>query len=258
MVINGRKIAEGIIAELKKRPAPKKFLGAVLVQGDPASASFVAQKEKTARILGIDFRIAGCLPDASERELVDAIRAFADDGACGGIVLQLPLPARIDRDAIIAVIPFEKDVDNLRSGDLVLSPAAGVVGELMKNLKLEIKNYRIAVVGTGFLVGQPIAKWLKGKVKELITLDIGDDLGKIKSADVVVLGTGKAGLVNSVQLKNDALIVDFGYSRSADGVLRGDFDSQGSGDITYTPTPGGTGPILVAKLFENFYQLNER
>lgn len=257
-IIDGKKIAEGLLAELKKRPAPKKFLAAVLVGSDPASASFVAQKEKIARILGIDFRVTECLPDVSERELVDAIRAFVDDRACGGIVLQLPLPTHLDRAQVIAAIPLEKDVDALRGGDLVLPPAVGAVQEILK-----IENLTVAVVGMGFLVGQPIAKWLKGKSKELIALDIGDDLARLKDADVVILGTGKAGLVKPEMLKNDVLVVDFGYSRDESGNLRGDFDSSHqslvmSQELAFTPTPGGTGPILVAKLFENFYTLNAK
>lgn len=266
-IIDGKKIAEGIIAELKKRPAPRKFLAALMVGSDPATESFVRQKEKIAKELGVDFRITRCVPDIAERELVDEIRKYADDEQCGGIILQLPLPAHLDRAQVIAAIPPEKDVDALRGEGPLTPPAAGVVQEILRIENCKIENCRVAVVGMGFLVGRPIARWFKQSVRsqelaEVMTLDIGDDLGKIKDADVVVLGAGKAGFVKPAMLKSGALVIDFGYSRNASGALLGDFDAsqptnQSTNElINYTPTPGGTGPLLVAKLFENFYQLN--
>ncbi|MDP3974979.1 MAG: bifunctional 5,10-methylenetetrahydrofolate dehydrogenase/5,10-methenyltetrahydrofolate cyclohydrolase [Candidatus Jorgensenbacteria bacterium] len=262
MVIDGKKIAAGILAELKKRPVPRKFLATVLVSGDAASVSFVKQKERVAKKLGVDFRVARFPADIFEAALRKEIEKLAEDDACGGIILQLPLPEHMNREEIIKAILVEKDVDALHS-DLVLSPAVGVVEEILLTTHYSLPTKTVAVAGFGFLVGQPVAKWLGGKVKELIALDIGDDLAQLKDADVVILGVGKACLVKPEMLKNDALVIDFGYSRGADSVLCGDFDPSSlrptpyiPHPISYTPTPGGTGPILVAKLFENFYALN--
>lgn len=256
MVIDGKKIGGGILTRLKAKPVPQKFLAAIVVGNDLVTASFIKQKERVAKELGVDFRVAQCLPDITERELVDTIRKCADDEKCGGIILQLPLPAHIDRAQVIAAIPPEKDVDVLRGEGPLTPPAVGVVEEIFKVTSYQLSVATVAVVGMGFLVGQPIAKWLKGKVKEVLTLDVGDNIGKIKNADVIILGAGKTGLVRAAQLKNDALVVDFGYSRGSDSTLHGDFDPQGAEHVTYTPTPGGTGPILVVKLFENFLELN--
>lgn len=255
MTIDGKAIAAAVIAKLKERSAPKKFLAAILVDDDAASASFVGQKEKVARELGIDFRTARFPSNVGQATLVAEMEKLARDENCGGIVLQLPLPSHIDRDAVVAALPKEKDVDDLRDGNLVSSPAVGAAQEILKIENRKIENCRVAIVGMGFLVGRPIAEWLKGKAGELVTLDIGDDLAKIKNADVVILGVGKAGLVRSEMLKEGALVMDFGYSRGDEGTLHGDLNPQGAARVTYTPTPGGTGPILVAKLFENFYLL---
>lgn len=263
MVIDGRKIANELITRLKESSAPKKFLTAVMVGGDAASASFVKQKERTARELGVDFRIQELEGDIAKDVLIKKLKGLGENENCGGIILQLPLPAHINREFVIEAIPIEKDVDALRGGDLALSPAVGVVEEVFKITNYQLPITTAAIVGLGFLVGKPIAAWLKDKVSELITLDLGDDLARLKDADVVILGTGKAGLVKPEMLKGGALIIDFGYSRGPDGKLHGDFDSSYklsviSPELAYTPTPGGTGPILVAKLFENFYQLNQR
>lgn len=266
MVIDGEKIAEKIIARLRKRPVPGKFLAAVLVGNDAASASFVRQKERVAKELGVDFRMKKLEADVAESAPIKTLKELGANEDCGGIILQLPLPARLNRGRIIAAIPSGKDVDALH-GKLVLPPAAGVVEEILtaNNYRLTTVS-RVAVVGMGFLVGKPIAKWLKGKVRALITLDIGDDLARLKEADVVILGVGKANLIEPTMLKRSALVIDFGYSRKqmADGKARmaGDFDTSLSVDgyklLAYTPVPGGTGPILVAKLFENFYLLNTK
>lgn len=263
MMIDGRKIANELIARLKESPAPKKFLAAVIVGGDAASVSFINQKEKVAKELGVDFRIEKHGADVTENALIGTLANLGEDKDCGGIILQLPLPAHMNRESVIEAIPIEKDVDVLRGGDLVLSPAIGVVEEILKIKNYQLKTARAAVVGLGFLVGKPIVAWLAGKVKQLIALDIGDDLARLKDADVVVLGTGKAGLVKPEMLKDGALVIDFGYSRAPDGELHGDFDStnlinQPTNQLTYTPTPGGTGPILVAKLFENFYRVERQ
>lgn len=272
MVIDGRAVAAGILVRLKAKPKLSRFLAAVLVGEDSASVSFLKQKEKVARELGVDFRVLNLPADVSQASVQAKIEKLARDGKCGGIILQLPLPAHINCERVITAIPEEKDVDAL-CGNLVPAPAVGVVEEILRteNYKprrqgvgaptetSELTTARVAIVGLGFLVGRPIAKWFEGKAKELITLGIGDDLARLNDADIVILGVGKAGLVGPAMLKHSALVIDFGYSRGADGALRGDFDSSSlvvsRTSLAYTPVPGGTGPILVAKLFENFYTL---
>ena len=114
------------------------------------------------------------------------------------------------------------------------------------------------IVGSGFLVGRPIADYLHMRSAYVIVLDKGDDLSTIKSADVVVLGAGVPNLVNQKMIKDGALVIDFGCSL-VDGKLCGDFDARRyDPKVWYTPTPGGTGPILVAKLFENFFEINKK
>lgn len=254
MIIDGKKIAERIIAELKRLPKPKKFLAAVLVGDDPISISFLKQKEKIAGELGIGFKLHKFPAEIGEVELRDKISAISADVSCSGLILQLPLPAHIKKENVISVILPEKDVDALH-GNLVLPPVVGVILEILGMVNKELGIMKVAVVGLGFLVGKPISEWLKGKCEELILLDIGDNLGVLKNADLVISGAGKAGLVKPEMLKEDALVIDFGYSIE-DEKIRGDFEPPADDTvIMYTPTPGGTGPILVAKLFENFYTL---
>ena len=267
-VIDGKKIADETLARLKSQPKPKKFLAAVLVGEDPASVSFLKQKEKTAKELGVDFRLYEFPIKITNDELRRKVREIAEHKTCGGVIVQLPLLEYLNKHYILNVIPREKDVDVLgeralgafyTGRNLVLPPAVGTVEEILKSLAVRREMFGFAVVGAGFLVGRAIATRLLGKVRELFVLDKGSDFKVLKEVDIVISGAGEAGLINASMLKPGALVIDFGYDRG-----RGDFDSTHiqhptsniESRITYTPTPGGTGPILVAELFENFYKLN--
>ncbi|MEK7543126.1 MAG: bifunctional 5,10-methylenetetrahydrofolate dehydrogenase/5,10-methenyltetrahydrofolate cyclohydrolase [Patescibacteria group bacterium] len=275
MIIDGKKIAQEIIEKLKNLPCPKKYLVAILVGENPASISFLKQKEKVADELGVKFKLTDLPEGAAENTIIKTISNLEHDNKCGGIIVQLPLPSHLNREKIISAIPKEKDVDVLNGGD-VLPPAVGVVIKIIENYlpaeasaqagKLKIENCNVAVVGLGALVGKPISEWLKDKTKELILINEGDDVSVIKNADIVISGVGKPNLITPEMLKENALVIDFGYSMK-DGKLSGDFDSSLLTPIrqladqvpsAYTPTPGGTGPVLVAQLFENFYRLNAK
>jgi len=262
MVIDGKRIAQGIIEGLREQKKPKEYLAAILVGENPASISFLKQKEKIADELGVKFKLTDLPEGAAENTIIKTISNLEHDNECGGIIIQLPLPSHLSREKIISAIPKRKDIDALNSGD-VLPPAVGVVEKILLALPTQAgTNYSlptsaVAVVGLGALVGKPISKWLSDKAKELILVDEKDDISVIKNADIVIVGVGKPGLITPEMLKENALVIDFGYSMK-DGKLSGDFTPPNHDSlfmIHYSPVPGGTGPILVAQLFENFYKL---
>jgi len=264
--IDGKKIAENILSELEKHPVPKKFLAVFLVGSDAASKSFIAQKERVAKRLGVDFRVYAYEETITNDVLRERIHQVVDASKCGGALIQLPLPPHLNGAYVANAISEKKDVDILSDRargafyakrSTVFPPAVGaflaVMGAVGKKLE---DTSSVAVVGQGFLVGRPISVYCMGQVPRVLAFDKGDDLSVLKGSDVVVLGTGEKGLIKGSMVADGALVVDFGYGVGSDGVVGGDFDPRGGGDgIVYTPTPGGTGPILVAKLFENFYQL---
>ncbi|HXF44117.1 MAG TPA: bifunctional 5,10-methylenetetrahydrofolate dehydrogenase/5,10-methenyltetrahydrofolate cyclohydrolase [Candidatus Paceibacterota bacterium] len=259
MVIDGRKIAERLVGELKARPKPGKYLAAFLVGENPESGSFLKRKEATARDLGVDFRTIK-IP-ADETLLRGEIAKAATDPDCGGILLQLPLPANMGRRELVDIIPPDKDVDNLTGRAAVLPPAVLALKSIINDIGFNLASARVAVVGLGFLVGGPISRWLKDKCAELHLLDTRNDLEILKEMDLVISGVGQAHLISPAMLKNGSTVIDFGYDVK-NGKIYGDFDDSEirnskleTRNLTYTPTPGGTGPILVAKLFENFYNL---
>jgi len=283
IIIDGKQISAEIVAELKQLPKPNKTLAAVFVGASEASESFLRQKSKLAAELGVDFTICRFSEDVSEDELKDEIKKIGDDEKTGGMIIQLPLPSKFNRENILSALNPKKDVDGLRARDLnqdqieklALSdktkPLAVRTAEtILDKIGFDIKDKIVAVVGRGLLVGKPIIQWLKGKCRELIVVDSKGDITRIRKADLVITGVGKAGLIKPEMLKDGAGVIDFGYSRCEKSEpntndakkksICGDFDDSslvnGHSSLSfYTPTPGGTGPILVAELFRNFYEL---
>lgn len=282
IVVDGKKIAEEILDGLRKLPKPQKYLAGVIIGEDPASESFQSLKKRVAESLGLDYRIYHLDEKLSQDKLREEVGKLANHKTCGGILVQLPLPPGINRHYVINAIPRDKDVDVLgeraigafyNNRNKITPPAVAVVEEIFKRLEINPKEKRIAVVGPGFLIGRPIALWLTHKALEVDVLRRGSSYETLKLADIVISGVGQAGLIKPDMLKAGAGVIDFGYSPAQkdadqtqiDGEMKlvGDFDPSplSSKDYVldlnfYTPTPGGTGPILVAKLMENFYKLN--
>ncbi len=274
MVIDGKKIASEIVERLKAQPKPAQFLAAIQVGDDPATASFIALKEKVAKQLGVDFRVYKFRGDVTGDDLRKEFGKIAANKTCGGVMVELPLPESLNWYYALNAIPPEKDVDVLGERALgafyvgrsrVLPPAVGAVEEILKtfpgedssaNATLGFEKYlaskAVAIVGVGLLIGRPIANWAMRRAKETILLRSTSGLSILNKADIIITGAGKAGLIHQEMLKENATVIDFGYDGG-----QGDFDATGVfRELAHTPTPGGTGPILVAKLFENFYKLN--
>jgi methylenetetrahydrofolate dehydrogenase (NADP+)/methenyltetrahydrofolate cyclohydrolase len=277
MIIDGKTIANDIIERLRTQPKPDKFFGAALVGDDPASLNFLKQKERVARELGIEFRLhqlpLGVTTDALRAE----IGRLAAPKTCGAFIVQLPLPEAINRYYVLNAIPKEKDVDCLSEAALgafytergrIAPPSVATVEEILQREHYgfasgepgALRGLKAVVIGAGFLIGKPVGFWLQNRVAELVVLDasVKNVHDKLGDADIVIAGAGHAGLFGAQHLKKGAIVIDFGFNRSVEGKTIGDFDPTGADEknIHYTKTPGGTGPVLVAKLFENFFALN--
>jgi len=259
-IIDGRKIAEEIIERLKHLTKPQKILAAILVGQNPASISFLRQKEKVARQLDIEFKIYKFNEKITTKELQREVALISAMPDIGGIVLQLPLPPHIDRQIVLNAISSQKDVDALKNDAKVMPLAAGVVKIILEKINFNPAKKKIVIVGRGLLVGQPVAQWLKNQAADLKIFGRDADKNEmaqaLKDADIIISGVGQAGLIKCDSVKDGSVLIDFGYS-IVDGKIKGDFDfdSCKNRTVLITPTPGGTGPILVACLFQNFYDL---
>ncbi len=266
MIIDGRKIAAGIIAGLKGKKTIGKIV-VILVGEDAASLSFVRQKERVAKELGIPFEIARFKNDVSEDELVRAVRWYSFGLDVSGIIVQLDLPRYISEEVVLSEIGCAKDIDCLSGGRQrdffanplgaeIAPPAVGAVRSILGEVQFgEIRGKDIVIVGRGDLTGKPVTAWFKAQTDDVTVLlretEEKEKLAVLKSADLIVSGVGKNRIkITGEMIKPGALVIDFGCPADADAKS---IDAAGG---SVTPTPGGTGPVLVAELFKNFLILN--
>jgi methylenetetrahydrofolate dehydrogenase (NADP+)/methenyltetrahydrofolate cyclohydrolase len=250
MLIDGRALARDILGSLKARPAPSGRL-AILASDAPANRAFVARKLAAARELGIRCRIA--------QPSVRAVQACSKDSAVCGIVIQLPLPPDIRRDACIAALDPQKDVDNLTGRAPVPAPAASVVFSILRAQSIDPARVSFAVFGDGFLVGRPVCRALAnaGARVALISPDTPNPAHIVRAADVVITCVGGSRIPDTARfdvawIKDGAGVIDFGFPPDCDqAALRAQINRFSFA----TPTPHGTGPVLVAELLRNFYAL---
>ena len=268
MIIDGKKLAEEVLAELKKaiRKPPPLTAGAVLVGKNPASESFLKQKSKVAEILGIDFEIFKFNSKILTKNLQGEILKLNNNKNINGIIVQLPLPKHIDTKKILNAISPKKDIDALSAKPLVLAPTVEAVKYIFEKYRISLKNKNILIVGRGRLVGQPIYNWLSSRTsdRQLMKINILDikqknQLPKLaRQADIIISGVGNSGLMNGSMVKKNSILIDFGFSRE-NGRIGGDFrlESCAKKAKLITPVPGGMGPIMVAMLFKNLFKLSK-
>lgn len=256
MRIDGRKLAEDIYDGLRRLPAPRRRMVAVLIGGNAASASFLARKAAVAQLLDIGFELVSFSGRESEEDIVRSLVSFAKDSSVGGIVLQLPVPAEYNRDALIRAIGTAKDVDNLSGQAGVVPPVVGVVQAILASCGKQLSDYAaVRIVGNGFLVGAPLARFCaQAGILHTVANSRTENLEAfVRAGDLVITGVGKQSLIRPDWLKDGAGAIDFGFPPDFNQEL---LARNGDRLAFYTPTPFGTGPILIAKLFDNFHFLN--
>lgn len=265
MILDGRAVADELYEELAvKRSSIDRALtlGIVVCGADPVIESFVRIKTRSAGRLQIDM-VRVDLPDTSSTE--DVIAATNELASrTDSIIVQLPLPKSIDTEAVLAAIPAEKDVDAINptipdDQHPVFAPVALGVVHLLKKGGIDVRDKKTVVVGAGRLVGKPSAILLKrlGADVSMLTRSMGS-MEDLKTADIIVAGAGNPGFIKPEHIKDGVAIIDAGTSESA-GKVVGDADpSCAQKAAVFTPVPGGVGPVAVAMIFKNLFDLLEK
>lgn len=254
MIVDGRKIADELYARLRfSKPCT---LGIVIGESSPVTESFVRIKGKAAERLGVTL-IEKRLPTGGTTEdAVVAIKEFAQ--RVDGIIVQLPLASNIDTDAVLAALLPEKDVDGVSQSPLVRPPVAEAVREILDRAEVDPRGKQAVVVGSGRLVGAPVAAFLGLHGADVRIVTLGDSLSPLGEADIIVAGAGKPGLIKPEHIKQGVVLIDAGTSESG-GKVAGDADPAcAEKAAVFTPVPGGVGPIAVAMIFKNLFILTEK
>lgn len=256
MIIDGKQIAQEILQDLAQRAkGDMRRLGIVVVGDDPVIESFVRIKMRAAAQVGVPLERIDLDAAAPQADVVAAIQSLAS--RVQGIIVQLPLPAHINVDAVLSEIPASLDVDGIRPHDSkFVAPVALAVQEILTRAGVVVEGKKCVVVGAGRLVGAPVARLLtnSGGIVRTITRDDGS-LEELVDADIIVSGAGEPGIITPDLIKNRVVLIDAGTSESG-GRVRGDAEPDCAHKCAvFTPVPGGVGPIAVAMIFRNLLHM---
>lgn len=285
-IIDGRPVAQRMQAEIKAavaeyaaRAGSAPGLGVVLAGDDAASAMYVRMKRRACERVGLRSE-ARILPTASSQAQVEeAVRAFNDDPAIHGILVQLPLPDHIDEEAVLNEISLAKDVDGIhpmnlgrlgmRGREPSFTPATPTgVMVLIRETGRAIEGARAAVVGRSNIVGLPVALMLANANATVTichsrTRDLPGVLGR---ADIVVAAIGRLEFVKGAWLKPGAVVIDVGSNSVPDPESEkgyryvGDVEFESARSVAgyITKVPGGVGPMTITMLLSNTMKAAER
>ncbi|WP_435189649.1 bifunctional methylenetetrahydrofolate dehydrogenase/methenyltetrahydrofolate cyclohydrolase FolD [Pseudothioglobus sp. nBUS_23] len=266
-IIDGKEIAKNLrskIAEEVSTFERPPGLAVILVGEDPASAVYVRNKELACKQAGFFSDKIIKSENITEEQLLEEVERLNNNPQIDGILVQLPLPKHIDANKVIEHISPLKDVDGFHSeniGKLMqnkshLRPCTpkGVM-TMLESIDCQIEGMNCVVIGASNIVGRPMAmELLNARGTVTICNSKTKDLpGKVREADILVVGVGIPKMVKGDWVKEGAVVIDVGINRLEDGSLVGDVDYDAIKDTAgaITPVPGGVGPMTIATLLEN-------
>ena len=271
IILDGKKLRDKILAQLKIQI--EKFpscpvLAVILVGENPSSKIYVNNKKRTAESLGIKSVIINYSADTAERELIDKINELNNDKSVNAVLVQLPLPEHINKDAVINAVAPIKDVDCFtpyNSGKFFAGQKPYVYPCTAKGILLLLDEYGInpdgkhaVVVGRSNIAGKPAALMLLSRNATVtVCHSHTKNLANMtKTADILISAVGKK-IIERNMLKKDCVVVDVGIFKDETGKVRGDVDFESvSQTASYiSPVPGGAGPMTIAALMLNTVEL---
>lgn len=284
VLIDGKALAAEIRAETAEKAGALRRRGvtpclAVILAGEnPASVSYVTGKRKALAEAGMADRSV-CLPETvTEAEMLKLIGELNRDPAVHGILVQLPLPAGISEENVIAAIAPEKDVDGfhpVNAGNLLIGRKAflpctphGII-VMLRRAGIRTDGARAVVIGRSNIVGKPVALLLARKdCNATVTLcHTGTkNLAEItRTADILIAAAGRPKTVTADMVKPGAAVIDVGVNRIPDASKKSgfrlvgdvDFDAVREKAAFITPVPGGVGPMTIAMLMVNTLEAAE-
>ena len=271
-IINGIEFAENILSNLKKKTDKleiKPALAVIIAGDNPASRIYVKNKIKKSNILGFNSILKELPSNVAKDELCVVIENLNKDENINGILLQLPLPNGLHKEDFLNEISPLKDVDGFsayNAGKLfkgekpyaVPCTPKGII-RLLKANDIQIEGKVAVVIGRSNIVGKPVASLLlQNNATVIQTHSKTENLPEVlKQADIVISAAGKPEFIKKDMIKENAVIVDVGITRTEKGKLTGDVDFNDciSKASLITPVPGGIGPITIAMLMENTFEL---
>lgn len=265
--MDGKGLADEMQVEMFKTVEGLKEKGitpglvVLLVGENPASQTYVKNKEKRAVALGFNSLVKRLPESISEKELVNEIEFYNQNPDFHGILVQLPLPNHIDAETILNTIDPSKDVDGFHpvnmgklligQPDMIPCTPYGIL-KLLARYKIDIAGKNAVIIGRSNIVGKPMAQLL---LMEHATVTIAHsktaNLAELaKTADILVVAIGRGHFVTKEFIKPGAVVIDVGMNRDQNGKLIGDVASAEVAEVAgyLTPVPKGVGPMTITML----------
>ena len=270
-ILDGKSIAAEIrrevqldVAAMAAQTGVVPCLAAILVGNDPASATYVQNKARACKEVGITSVRIDLQADLPEAALLHEIGRLNSDPSVHGILVQLPLPPHISERRVLEAVLPEKDVDGFHPANLggllvgkplfVASTPLGIL-ELLNRSNVVIEGKHAVIVGWSVVVGKPTAFLLlqHHATVTICHIKTRDLASHTRQADILVVAAGKPGFVTGPMVKEGAVVIDVGVNRLADGRVVGDvnFPEVAEKASLITPVPGGVGPMTIAMLLKN-------
>ena len=272
-LIDGKALAEKILLELKPKIANLKRppgLAAILIGDDPASLLYIKNKKIACEKIGLNFHAYFCgnkiSPNITEGQIIETISRLNNNPAIDGIIVQLPIPKKFDTEKITSQIKLEKDVDgfnrqkslkNLGTDTLISPPLIDAVNLVLTETKKDFQNKTAVILCKNPIFSEPMKKSLAEiGLNVKIVKPEKNFSASTKKADVLIVILGKKYFVKKNMVKPEAIVIDIGTNLSGENKWAGDVDSKVAQIASFiTPVPGGIGPLTVAMLIKNVYQL---
>ena len=270
-IIDGKKIAEKIISEIKNKVITNQSegitppgLAVIQVGEDSASSVYVRNKRKACEEVGMKSFNYDLDQSTTQKELIELVESLNSNAEVNGILIQLPLPTHINETIVIETINPSKDVDGFHPYTIgrlmqripLLRPctAIGVI-TMLEAIEIDPKGMNAVIVGASNLVGRPLnlELLLKGATTTVCHKFTKNLKDHVMSADILAVAIGKPNFIPGDWIKEDAIVFDIGINRDENGKLTGDvdFDSAKEKASWISPVPGGVGPMTVAMLIKN-------
>ena len=266
-VINGRELADQMQAEIQKdvekmtQQGIQPGLGVLLVGENPASQTYVRNKERAAAKIGILSKVEKLPETISEEELLAEIDKYNQDSRFHAVLVQLPLPKHIDEEKILLAIDPKKDVDGFHpmnlgrlfvgKPEMIPCTPYGIM-KMFEAYDIDLTGKRAVVIGRSNIVGKPMAQLLLMKNATVtIAHSKTEHLAEVaKEADILVVAIGRGHFVTKEFVKPGAVVIDVGMNRNQEGKLIGDvaFDEVSEIASYITPVPKGVGPMTITML----------
>jgi methylenetetrahydrofolate dehydrogenase (NADP+) / methenyltetrahydrofolate cyclohydrolase len=267
IVLDGKKLAEAKKETLRSAVNACAYvpqLAIVQVGDNPASDVYVAKKAAFGKEIGVTVQVIK-LPNETTTDTVTAVIADLNkQTTIQGIIIQLPVPAHIDKNVVVNAIDPDKDVDGLTAVNMwklmddnsgIVPATARGISALLTEYSIDLEGAHVVIVGDSLLVGKSSAMhFLNQKATVTVCHDKTKDLAVLtKQADILMVAVGKPGLISNFHVRPGQVVIDIGITRTESGDVVGDVDFDSVKDIVaaLTPVPGGVGPMTVVSLFEN-------